>query len=250
MKILKTSYIILLGLILTSCYSPKIITKKNFHSSDAEIDSIAAQIPDYSSTLLTVKGEGKAIVSEPNNSSHISLNFISTRKKSLITIQNRLGIKGGKILSTPDSLIIYNRIDEYVRIVPVRQGRFSRVNNLASVNIVEILAVPVNLNEVRELYENKKLYLSILPSGTKVYIDKKSMRIQQIDQSRISAAPYSRIVYDAYVMINGFSIPRRITIFSADGSSKVSLLIQSLKINPELGELKIEWPEDIPVYRE
>ncbi len=236
--------------LLSGCYSPKIITKDNFAPSSTDLDSVIAQIPDYRSTLTAVKGEGKAIVSEPNNSSHITLNFSSDRKRSLITIKNRLGIEGGKILSTPDSLIIYNRIKEFVRIVPVGQGRFSRVNNLASVNLVDILAVPINLSEAAKLLENKKLYRLAFPSGAKVYIDKKSLRVQQVDQPEVSAAPYSRIIYDAYDTIRGFSIPRRITIFSADGSSKVSLLIQSLTVNPKLGELKIEWPEEIPVYRE
>lgn len=234
----------------TGCYSPKIITKKNFHLSEAGADSIFNQIPDYSSSLTTIKGEGKAIVSEPDNSSHISIDFASTRERSLLTIKNRLGIKGGKILSTPDSLVIYNQIDDFARIVPVGQGRYSRVNQLASVNLVDILTVPVELEEAKKVLENKKLYLVILSSGTKVYINKKSNRVQQIDQSQRSRAPYSRIIYEGYVQIKGFTVPRRITIFSADGTSRVSLLIQGLTINPALGELNITLPDDIPIYKE
>lgn len=250
MKYFSNFLYLLLLCLLTACYSPKIITKKNFQPSSVSVDSVIAKIPNNYQDLTTVKGEGKAIVSEPNNSSHINIDFEANRQKSLITIQNSLGIKGGKILSTPDSLVIYNQIDEYVRILPVGEGQYSRVNNLASVNLVEILTVPVSLNKARQVRENQKLYLLTLSTGARVYVNKNTFKVQQIDQLQTSDAVYSRIIYDGYVQIKGFSIPRRITIFSADGSSKVSLLIQSLKINPVLGELKIEIPEDIPVYRE
>ncbi len=240
----------ILCLLTTGCYSPKVLTYEDFQPVSTSIDSVVTQLPDNYDDLSTVKGEGKAIVSEPNNSSHITLNFRSNREKSLITIKNNLGIEGGKILSTQDSLIIYNRIDKYVRIVPVGQGQYSRVNNLASVNIVDILSIPVNLSEAEHIFENEELYLIALPAGTKVYIGKENFRVQQIDQSPRMSVTWSRIIYDGYDEIKGFSIPRRITIFSADGSSKVSLLVQGLSVNPDLGELKINIPEDIPVYRE
>lgn len=234
---------------MTACYSPKVLTEGNFHSTSTPADSIVAQIPADYADLSTLKGEGKAIVSEPNNSSHISIDFSSTRTKSLLTIQNSLGIKGGKILSTPDSLVIYNRIDDYVRIVPVGDGRYSRINNLASVNLVEILTIPVALDEAKAVYENEQMYQLVLPDEMKVYVNKKTFTVHQIDRVARANAPWSRIVYEAYVKINGFSIPRRITIFSADGSSRVSLLIEALKIDPTLGELTLKWPDDIKIYR-
>lgn len=249
MKNLKFILIIVVASLITACYSPKILTDKGFDSTSIPSDSITARIPNNYQALKTIKGEGKAIVSEPNNSSHISINFEANRSKSLITIRNSLGIRGGKILSTPDSLIIYNRIDKYVRILPVDEGKYSRVSNLASVNLVEILTVPVLIDDVKTVQENQNLYMLILSSGIKVYVDKEDFKVQQVDQPETANAVYSRIIYDGYMEIEGFSIPRRITIISADGTSKVSLLIQSLNINPSLGDLNMDIPDDIPIYR-
>ncbi|HLR77035.1 MAG TPA: DUF4292 domain-containing protein [Balneolaceae bacterium] len=248
MKYFKFLAIIIATAFLPACYSPKILTNSDFSNSSTPADSIIANMPNYQN-FKTVKGRGKAIVSEPDNSSHISIKFAANRNKSLITIQNSLGIKGGKILSTPDSLVIYNRIDNFIRIVPVGESRYSRINDLASVNLVDILTVPVSLKKVDKIQENKNLYLLTLPNNAKVFINKDDFTIQQVDQSEITQALYSRVRYEGYKKINGFSIPRRITIFSTDGSSKVSLLIQSLQINTAIGELEIEIPEDIPVYR-
>ncbi len=250
MKRLSGISILLMLLMLGACSSSNIIADKNFSSSSANIDSVLSRIPDYNSSISTLQGEGKAIVSEPNNTQNVTLYFSANRNKSLITIKNRLGIEGGKILSRSDSLLIYNKIDKYVRIIPVQKGESSRINNLASVNLVDMMTIPLDLSTVKEISENETTYLISLQTGAKVYIDKKNYRIQQIDQQPDSELPYSRIIYDAYDSIRGFLMPRRITIFSADGSSKVALLIQSLKVNPELDTLKIDLPENITIYRE
>src|SRR5699024_1518270 len=168
---------------------------------------------------------------------------------SRVTFKKRLGIEGGQLLAGTDSLLIYNKIDDYARIIPVEQGAISRVNNLASVNILEIINIPVEAEQVKEVLENEKNYLLTLQTGTKIYVDKKTFLVQQVDQPATSSLPYSRIIYDAYDTIEGFSLPRRITIFSTDKSSRVALLVEALKINPTLESLTINLPDDIKIYR-
>ena len=248
----KISQLILMVLAITllqACYSAKVISNEGFHSSNAETGDIVSNIPNYQDSLSTIKGKGKAIVSEPENSQRITLYFASNRDKSRLTFKNRLGIEGGQLLAGTDSLLIYNKIDDYARIIPVEQGAISRVNNLASVNILEIINIPVEAEQVKEVLENEKNYLLTLQTGTKIYVDKKTFLVQQVDQPATSSLPYSRIIYDAYDTIEGFSLPRRITIFSTDKSSRVALLVEALKINPTLESLTINLPDDIKIYR-
>lgn len=243
-------FTVLIG-IISACSTVRevpAVEKENFQESQIPIDSVVAALPNYSDTFKTVKGRGKAIVSEPENSEHVTILFSSNREKSLITIKNSIGIEGGQLLTDGDSLLVYNKVDKYARKLSV-SGDLDDINNLATVNILEILNTPVSAKEVQRMWENDEAYLLRLQSGASIFVGKENGLIQQIDQPQEPGIPYSQIKYEGYERIEGLKLPRRITIFSADKSAKVDLLLQSLEINPELGKLEIDLPEDIKIYR-
>lgn len=244
-------FTVLIG-IMSACSTVRevpAVEQRNFQESQTPIDSVVATLPDYSDTFNTVKGKGKAIVSEPENSERVTILFSSNREKSLITIKNSIGIEGGQLLTDGDSLLVYNKVDKYARKLSVSGGDLDDINNLATVNILEILNKPVSAKEIRQIWENEEAYLLRLQSGASIFVGKENGLIKQIDQPQEPGIPYSQIKYEGYERIEGLKLPRRITIFSADKSAKVDLLIQSLEVNPELGELEIDLPDDIKIYR-
>lgn len=234
----------------TSKPEPVATGVNKFKASETTADSIATQIPNYSTSLATVKGKGKAIISEPENSQRATLYFASNRQKSLITAKNSIGIEGGKLLTDGDSLLVYNKVDDYAQIISIRNNDLQRINNLASINLLEILNIPVRAGQIDGVLEHENTYMLRLNSGGQIFVNKKTLLIRQIDQPSTTGLPYSRILYDAYDKVNGLTLPRKITIFSADKSAKINLLIQSLQVNPELDELKIDLPKDIKIYRQ
>jgi len=244
----KLIFITLSLFVFSACRTAKPVENESFSASTEDASAVISQIPDYEESLKTLKGKGKAIVSEPGNTERVSLDFSSNRKRSLVTVKNGIGIEGGKMLTDGDSLIVYNKIDNYVRKISVREGNLSRIDNLASLNILEIMNFTISKENVDEILENRDSYLLILKSGGKIYIDKKSFHIKQIRQPRAAQLPYSQIVYDAYSNLNGFMLPRKITIISADASSKIALLVQSLEVNSELEMLNLNIPKDATVY--
>lgn len=247
-----TLLVLLSGLLLSAgCSTVKevpAVGDEGFKPSDMPADSIISRIPDYQDQLQSVEGKGKAIVSEPGNSDRVTLYFKGNRSKSLITIKNSIGIEGGQILSDGDSLLIYNKVDKYARKISVTQPGIDNINNLATVNLVAMLTLPVPLKQVRRILENEDTYLLHLPSGARVYVNKENMRIRQVTRPAGVGAPYAQINYDGYSAIGGLQLPRRITIFSADRSAKVDLLVQSLEVNPDLDPLTIDLPDDIKIY--
>ena len=240
----------LLGLLLISCSGPKKLVEDDFRPSDKNLSQIVDQLPDYSEDLQSVKGKGRAIVSEPGNTERVTIHFSSNRKKSLVTIRNGLGIEGGQLLTDGDTLLIYNKVDKYARKVPVQGANLDRINRLASLNILEMLNHPVSKENVTTLLENEDRYLLHLTSGTNIYIDKDSGTIAQIEQPDGSNLPYSAIRYEAYASVEKFSLPRRISIFGPEGKSKIALQVTALDLNPELKSLTISLPDDIPIYYE
>lgn len=243
-------YLLILPVLITAACSTskETVRDSGFTSTSVEANRITSSIPDYSVSLATLKGKGKAIVSEPGNNERVTIYFSSNREKSLVTVRNGIGIEGGKLLTDGDSLLVYNKIDKFARKISIREGSLERINNLASLNILDIINFTVDSTQISEVFENEDHYRLQLNSGARVFVDKDNGLIQQVEQPPSSRLPYSRIEYEAYSEINGFKLPRRITIFSADKKSKVNLLVQSLEVNPELEELEIELPKNTKIY--
>lgn len=211
-------------------------------------ETILSGLPDYTDKLQSVRGKGKAIVSEPGNTERITVLFSSNRERSLVTVKNSIGIEGGKMLTDGDTLLIYNKVDKYARKIDIRKGDLSRIDHLASLNILDILNFTVEPDEVEKVLQNENYFLLRLGSGTKIYVNRNTGRISRVVQPKGSPMPYSEINYEAYSDLEGFMLPRRITIFGDDRMSKVHLLVQSLDVNPKLEDLTITLPDHITVY--
>ncbi len=235
-------------LAISACSSTKILKEDGYKASSDGVETVISRLPDYDDTLSTIKGKGRAIVSEPGNTERVSLSFSGNRERSLVAVQNAIGIEGGELLTDGDSLLIYNKIDKYARKVSIREGNLNRIDNLASLNILTLLNFTVSSEDVQTMLENQEHYLIVLTSGTRLFIDKETFTIRQVQQPASSTLAYSKIIYEAYGQVNGFRLPRRITIFSSDEESRVALMIRSLEINPELEEPTIELPDHITVY--
>ena len=242
------SAIALLGWLMMSCSGANELANKDFSPSSATADTIISKIPDYQSSLHSVKGKGRAIVSEPGNTERVTVLFSSNRNRSLVTVRNSIGIEGGQLLTDGDTLLVYNKLDKYARKIPIRGSQLNRINKLASLNILDMINYVVPHERVETVLENKELYQLRMESGTRLYINRSTYRIQQVTQPKRSQLPYSKITYDAYADIQGFSLPRKISIFGADEESKVALQLTGMEINPKLDTLTITIPDDIPVY--
>ncbi|WP_445665345.1 DUF4292 domain-containing protein [Fodinibius sp. AD559] len=239
-----------LCLVMISCSSSQKLVDDNFNPSQENLSQTVNQLPDYSDTLQSVEGKGRAIVSEPGNTERVTIRFASNQQKSLVTIRNGLGIEGGQLLTDGDTLLIYNKVEKYARKVAIKGASLNRINRLASLNILDMLNYSVKEEDVDQFLENETLYQLQLKTDTKVFIDKSSHTIRQIVQPASTNLPYSKIKYDAYTSMEGFTLPRRISIFGPEGKSKIALQLIALELNPTLDALIIELPDDIPIYHE
>lgn len=242
------SLITMFSLWMISCSTSRELTDQEYKKSSVEPSTIINEIPDYSSNLQSLKGKGRAIVSEPGSTDRVTVIFSSNRKKSLVTVRNSIGVEGGQLLTDGDTLLVYNKVDKFARKIAVRGGQLNSINKLASLNILEMINYPVNKKSVQDVYENENSYKLELSDGSEIYVDKTSKVILQVIQPEHSPLPYSKITYDAYSSLDGFMLPRRISIFGAEKKSKIALQLTSLELNPMLDSLYIDLPGDIPIY--
>lgn len=236
---------------ITACSGPKAIEREyaSFSRSDTPSAEIVAQLPRNEPAIRTVKGKAKSFVSEPNHSDRATVLFESNRDSSRVTFKNRIGIQGGEMLVSPDSVLIYNKIDKYARKFAVEPGQLTQVDGLASINIISLLNYRVRARDVSSVLENEDSYLLILKDRSRVYVGRESMRVSRVLSGPQRDVPYSQIDYAAYGDIEGFTIPRKITIYSTDRQSKVVLLLQDLEINPSTIDLELTIPENITIRR-
>ena len=252
MNRLKLSPLLLLAVtLLYGCGTPRTATDfEDLELAPVTPDSVVSLIPDYGEEMQTLTGSGRALVSEPGNSERVTVQFHSDREKSLLTIRTSIGIEGGQILIDRDSLLIYNKIDNIAQKVSPERSRLSSVGSIASLNMLDLFNFRVEREEIDRIFVDRGSYIILLHNRATVEVDRSSGHVLRVDRSLSPPpVPYKSIEYEGYAGISGFQLPRKITIFSGDGQSRATFLVQQLHVNGKLPPLIIELPEDTPIQR-
>lgn len=241
---------IYMALLMASCSTTsELSAPEDMNPSDDSVEVILQTMPDYSETLLSLQGSGRAIVSEPDNSERVTVQFRSNRDESRLSIKNSVGIEGGEIYVDRDSLLVYNKVDKFAEKVSLNEGKQTSVGSIASMNILDLFNFTVDADEVADVFEDSDSYLLLLRDDSYVRVNKEAFLVEEVVRRRAEGASIGRIEYDGYAELSGFMMPRRITVYSSDGESRAVLIVQSLDINVELSDLTLTIPENIPIYR-
>lgn len=241
--------LLLLLLLLGACSTQRtVLSIEDMEPSGLSAEELVSLVPDYRESLQSISGSGRAIVSEPGSSDRVTLQFQSSRDASLITVRTGVGIEGGQILVDSDSLLVYNRVEGYAEKVSIHQSNLTSIGSLASLNMLDMFSFAIPEEDIASIFEDDAHYLAVLEDDTRVTISKSGGYVESVQKSGTRAA-YSLIEYEGYASISDFYLPRKITIFSRDGSSRATFLVQSLDVNPALPELVIDLPENIPIRR-
>lgn len=237
--------------ILASCTPSKTVLKKDevLLPVTEPTKDIVAKIPNYSNQINAVKGKARAIISEPGNSDRVTLNFETDASLSLLTIKNRVGIEGGKLLVDRDSILIYDKTENVAQKISIQDGHLTNLNELASVNLLDLLNFKIILADVKSIFQTQNEFVLRLNNKGTARINKKDWTINSIVQAWDSGLPFSKIEYDSYAEVEGYKLPRKITILSRDGASRITLQILGLDINPSTLNLELKIPNNIRIER-
>jgi hypothetical protein len=246
---LKSTIILFVTLLLfAGCRTPvELLETGELVSADISAEEFKDLIPDYSGTLETLSGTGRAFISQPGNNDRITLDFHSDKEASLVTFRNRIGIEGGQVLVRDDSVLVYNRIDKIAEKVSLRDANLTEVGSLATINLIDLFHYPAVREEISEVFQDDQYYVAATETGTRITIDKENGFIMDLQTAPDSDRPYSRINYETYERQDGFYLPRKITIFSSNGDTRVVLLVRQLQTNRQLPALEIDIPDDDPI---
>jgi len=244
--------VLLSAMLISACSTPRMAAEiEDLAVADITTDELLALIPDYSENLETINGVGRALISEPGSSDRVTLEFKSNRTTSLIDIRTSVGIQGGQILVDGDSLLIYNRVDRYAEKVSIAQSDMTSVGSIASLNMLDLFNFTLTKEDVDTIFDGGDNYIVLLRNEATVTVSKADGLIMEVHQSVNSpSAPYRKIEYEGYGVIEDFQLPRKMTILSRDEKSRATLLVQRLEVNQPLPPLTIDLPDNIPIYRQ
>lgn len=240
-------------LITAACSTPRTIQQPIEGLEEAFItaDSLVSLIPDYSNELNTITGKGRAMISEPGSSDRVTIDYYSDRENSLLIVRTSVGIEAANILAGPDSLLIYNKVDNIAEIISTTGNNLSGVGSIASLNLTNLFNFTFTAGDIQRIFDDAGEYVVLLGTEAIVRVSKRTGHVIEVRQPEFAQnVAYSLIEYEGYAEIENFQLPRKITIISADGNSRAVFLVQQLEVNSDLPPLKLDIPDSVPIYRQ
>ncbi len=241
----------LLLLAAAACSPPEIMLLETgtFEPSDIDKHDFYEQYVAGNRSLISLSGRANVQVSEPGNTKRLTVSFQSDRRESLMTLRNNLGIEGGRIYSNPDSVIIYNRLEDIAHKMSHEDATWFYLNGVAAMNLLQLLDPISEPEHIHRIFENDTFYLVETDQGDRHYFEKDQLVLRRTDRKVYQPEAYSTFQFDNFVDIEGFRLPRRLQILSYDEKSNIFLVIRALDINPANLEFDPNIPGDIEIDR-
>lgn len=252
-KLFQSTYLDVLVLIavflISACSgSQKSTDDSTLEKAEITPEKLVNQLQRSPDKISSVSGKAKAFISQPNTTDRASVTFNSNGDSTLINVKNRIGIEGGLLLVTKDSLLLYNKIDKYIKKVHKQQNTLPELNGIGAFNLIDLLRFQFTAGEVERILKKDTNYVVHLVDGRLLEIaTTEELRVTKLSVPYSSPLPYSSVLFEAYSTIDGYSLPRKLTIFNRVRSSKVVLIINQLKINPTKLDLTPAYPEEMEI---
>lgn len=246
--------VLCLSFVLAAACSPAEMVRdtemdESFHASDRTTGELISELDNYRNGITALKGRARTQLSSPGESERATVSFSSTREKSLLEIRNQLGIEGGRILSNPDSVLIYNRMENYAQKMDRQMAAHYYLSGITALNLVDILHPSrERLAEARVL-ESRNHYMLVTPDEYRYYFDRDDLILKRTEYPVQDPEAFSTFLFEDYVEVDGAHVPRRIQILSSDEKTSIFLMIRSLEVNPDELTFDIDIPDDITIER-
>lgn len=228
-----------------------VLVSEGFEPSETTAEDIINFMPASSHAIHSVDGRAQAQASGPDYSEQATLFFTSDRTQSLLRMRNNLGIEGGRILADPDSVLIYDRINQKAWKMSASDSRNMLLNGFTAFNILEFLLPELNADDVEAVFHDDSLWLLKLYDGKQIFVSKTDGHLARIEMSSPTSKPdaFDTFIFSSHGSIAGVLLPRRIQILSNDRKSNIFLTIRGLEVNPSELSFDINIPESVYIER-
>lgn len=238
-------------LLLSSCRPVYIMMDDEdaeFTLSDKRVDDILPALRD-NPVPKSIQGRARVQLSTPEEQERLIVQFAATHDESALRIRNTLGIEGGRIHMTQDSMLIYDRLKSSAWKVSREEGEMFFVQGISGINIMEILYPDFSEDFRSRIHESEHSYLLRTQSGKQYIISKEDYSLQKVILQDTEFRIWHEFNFSHHQHGDGYHYPARVQILSSDRKSNIFMLIQSVEFNPSDLHFSPDIPENIPVER-
>ena len=203
---------------------------EQFERSNREIAPLIDSVNKHNTSLSRFSGGAKVLVSGPEQSDRVSIEFSSSRDSTFIKVKGSLGVEAAHFWMAGDSLYLHDRLEEekyrygindYTLPFPFIYLRYLRLSDLLSPGL--------NLQSEIRVWESSDLFLLTNADGQKSYIGKEDYAIRKQFFPELKSWPSLTVEYAGYYTMNGLLIPRKIQLTNKEEKFRLFLLIQKLE---------------------
>lgn len=218
---------------------------EGFPNHDAQ--QIIAHLPPYPEAMRRVFAESQIALSSPEEKGRFSAKISYLHPESLfVRVTFPLGIEGARVLATPDTAWVYDRVKKVVwtgspdRIAAVLPGAVAGTRLVELATGFDIPSPDVDW----QVTTDSTLYLLSHPDGSVRYtIDPGIWRVVSV---RLNDADHSLVEqrwYTDFVEVDGVVLPRRMALVRPPDSLRISMALRRIELDPD-GPLTFELDPD------
>ncbi len=237
--------------VLSACSvtEPLQVDDMAFVPSETGRDVFFEQFAAHNIIPQAMSGRASVQVSEPGHTERVNVRFRSDRQRSLLLISNNLGIEGGRIYSDPDSVIVYNRLEETAHKMSHDDAAWFYLNGIGAMNLIRMLYPLTGPEQIEAIFESDEYYLVETGIGERHLVSRDRFVLRRTERTTALPEAYSTFQFDNHGDLDGYQLPRRIQILSYDGKSNIFLVIRALEMNPSELEFDPGIPDAIDIIR-
>jgi hypothetical protein len=246
----RISVILFLGVFIYSCAPKSLTMEGDFIQSSRNASEVLDQIRKPEVSLESITGRARAQFSGPGSSERSGVTFASDRERTLLIFRNSLGIEGGRLLVEPDSVTLYNRIDQVAQKVSSDNHNVMFENGFYAVNMLNILNPDLQKRVPRRIYENDTAWRITFDDHVSMVFNKDTGDLIQFEYRILNNFSFSTYLFANYIDVDGYRLPRNVQVTTNDRRSNIYLFMQSYEVNPPLVDLTLDIPGHVRIDRQ
>jgi hypothetical protein len=246
---IKNALFLLTVAFLYSCAPKSLTLEGDFVQSSRNASEVLDQIRMPEIAVQSITGRARAQYSGPGSSERSAVSFASDRDRTLLIFRNSLGIEGGRLLVEPDSVTLYNRIEQTAQRVSSDNHDVMFDNGFYAVNMLSILSPDLKNRVPRRIYENDSAWRITFDDHVSMNFSKETGDLLQFEYRILNNFAFSTYLFANFMEVSGYRFPRNIQITTNDRRSNIYLVIQSYEVNPPILELSLNIPGHVRIDR-
>lgn len=200
-------------------------------------------------TLHSFRATARVTVRAPQRSGTFNAEIRQTRNDSLWMRMSRFGFEGARLLVTPDSFFVHNRMENQLALGAVEAASQYLPGPVtvdqAFDNMLGLIAPEPNVGW--EIENDSLRYYLTDPGGRRTYVvDARNWRVTRYARTDADDAVVEERLFGEFTTVNGVVVPTRVVFRRPPDNAMAVLSYDEITLNPKNLKLDFRVPSNVP----